>query len=179
MLTWEFAVLDFMQENLRSDVVDSMMVFITRLGNGGRIWIALAVILLLFKKTRRTGIIVTISLILELFLCNIVLKPLVARIRPFDVNDAVQLLISAPKDYSFPSGHTGAGFAVVAALYGSRSGLWKPTLILASLIAFSRMYLYVHYPTDILGGILLGILTGWVATTVVSCMEKKVTKGKI
>ena len=108
------------------------------------------------------------GLVLEVICCNLVLKPLVARVRPCDVNTAVQLLISRPDDFSFPSGHTGASFAAVSALCCSRSRLWIPSLVLAVLIAFSRLYLYVHYPTDILAGMLLGITSGWLGS-LVSC----------
>jgi undecaprenyl-diphosphatase len=107
------------------------------------------------------GVAMLCALVLDLFVCNIVLKPLVARIRPFDVNTAVQLLIARPTDYSFPSGHTTAAFAATSALYFSRRRLWIPALALAALIAFSRLYLYVHYPTDILAGIVVGIGVGY------------------
>lgn len=95
--------------------------------------------------------------------CNGLLKNLVARTRPCDVNTAIQLLISHPTDYSFPSGHTAASFTAVAALYFSGDKkIWKAAIVLGTLIAFSRMYLYVHYPTDILGGALIGIFSGFV-----------------
>lgn len=92
----------------------------------------------------------------------LILKNLFARIRPCDVNTQIQLLIARPDDFSFPSGHTAASFAAVAALYfsGERK-LWKPALVIACFIALSRLYLYVHYPTDILGGILVGIAAGY------------------
>ena len=112
--------------------------------------------------TRKTGMVMMAALCIELVVCNGILKNLFARIRPCDVNTQIQLLIARPDDFSFPSGHTAASFAAVAALYfsGERK-LWKPALILACLIAFSRLYLYVHYPTDILGGILVGIAAGY------------------
>ena len=157
----EFRILDFIQ-GMRTPVGDAVMCFITKLGNAGMIWIVLAVILLLIPKTRKTGIIILAALCIDLVVCNGILKNLFARIRPCDVNTQIQLLIARPDDFSFPSGHTAASFAAVAALYfsGERK-LWKPALILACLIAFSRLYLYVHYPTDILGGILVGIAAGY------------------
>lgn len=133
----------------------------TRLGDGGALWIALALVLLLFPKTRRTGAAVALGLLLETLCCNGLLKPLVARVRPYDVNPAVSLLVDRLSDFSFPSGHTGAAFAAASGLYFSKSPLWPPAAVLSVLMAFSRMYLYVHYPTDIAGGILLGILAGW------------------
>lgn len=104
-----------------------------------------------------------LSLILEALCCNIILKPLVARLRPFEMNTAVQLVIEKPLDFSFPSGHTGAAFAVVSALYFCKNRGWIPALVMAVLIAFSRLYLYVHYPTDVLAGALLGMTAGWIA----------------
>ena len=87
---------------------------------------------------------------------------MVCRIRPCDVNQTVQLLIARPADYSFPSGHTAASFAAVAALYfAGAKKWWKITLPLAILMAFSRMYLYVHYPTDVLGGMIVGCVAGY------------------
>jgi undecaprenyl-diphosphatase len=88
-------------------------------------------------------------------------KPLIGRVRPCDVNTAVQLLIARPADFSFPSGHSASSFAAVFALYFRGARLWKPALALAVLIAFSRLYLYVHYPSDVLAGILIGAAIGW------------------
>lgn len=169
----ELSFLDSIQSYLRCDFLDAAMPIISMLGNAGAIWIACAVVLLLIPKTRRVGVVLAVSLALEAICCNFILKPLVARIRPFDMNTAAQLLISAPKDFSFPSGHTGAAFAAASALFFSKNRLWIPSLILAILIAFSRLYLYVHYPTDVLGGALLGILSGWLGHTLVGLIKKK------
>ena len=136
---------------------------ITKLGNAGIVWILLTIVLLLIPKTRKSGLILASALIVDLILCNGILKPLIARIRPFDVNSAIQLIVAKPHDYSFPSGHTAASFTAVMALYlAGEKKLWKPALALAILIAFSRMYLYVHYPTDILGGVIFGSLSAWI-----------------
>lgn len=113
---------------------------------------------------RKAGAAVLAGLALEVVCCNLVLKPLVARVRPCDINTAVQLLIARPEDFSFPSGHTGASFAAVSALCASGNRLWIPSLILAVLIAFSRLYLYVHYPTDVLAGAVIGVMAGWIGT---------------
>ena len=137
------------------------MPIITRLGSDGAIWIVLAGALLFSRKYRKVGFAILCALALEVTLCNIILKPLIARIRPCDINTAVQLLINRPTDFSFPSGHTASSFAAVSALYFSRQRLWRPALILAILISFSRLYLYVHYPTDVLAGIMLGIIVGF------------------
>ena len=173
MFSFEFAVLDWIQANLRSPIMDLLMTAITTLGNHGLVWFILAGILLLTPKHRKAGVAVLAGLALEVACCNLVLKPLVGRICPCDVNPAVQLLVARPDDFSFPSGHTGASFAAVSALYFSRSRLWMPSLILAVLIAFSRLYLYVHYPTDILAGALLGIMTGWAGNLVSAYANRK------
>ena len=173
VLSFEFAILNGIQANLRNPVLDMLMPAITALGNGGLIWIALAGVLLLTPKHRKTGAAVLAGLVLEVICCNLVLKPLVARVRPCDVNTAVQLLVARPDDFSFPSGHTGASFAAVSALFVSRNRLWIPALILAVLISFSRLYLYVHYPTDVLAGVLLGVMTGWAGSVVSTYADKR------
>ena len=161
IMNLEFWILDGIQ-TLRTPAGDVLMPFITSFGNGGVIWIVLTVILLLIPKTRKTGLILGAALILDGILCNLLLKNLVRRIRPCDIKDAVRLLIPYPSDYSFPSGHTAVSFAAASALYfAGEKYLWKAALVLAAFIAFSRMYLYVHYPTDVLGGILFGVISGY------------------
>ncbi len=146
------------------------MRFVTSLGNFSIAWVMLALVLILIPKTRKIGFVVMAAVILDSVLCNVILKNIFLRPRPCDVNTAINLLIPRPLGYSFPSGHTSASFAAVAALYfsGERK-IWKAALALAILIAFSRMYLYVHYPTDVLGGILVGIFCGYVGK---ACFDK-------
>ncbi len=172
-MNFELSVLDFIQENLRSGLLDRGMLFLTAIADSGLIWIVCAAVLLAIPRTRRAGAAVTAALLLEVFCCNAVLKPLVARIRPFDVNTSVQLLIRRPTDFSFPSGHTGASFAAASALYFGKRRIWVPAVVLACLIGFSRLYLYVHYPTDVLAGAALGILTGWLGCKAVDFLWKK------
>lgn len=157
----ELSILDWIQ-TLHTPFQDKIMVFITRLGDAGIIWIVLSIVLLLIPKTRKSGAVMVVALVVDVLLCNIVLKNLVARTRPYDVNTGVHLLVAKLHDYSFPSGHTAASFASVTALYlAGEKKLWKFALVLACLIAISRLYLYVHYPTDVLGGILFGVISGY------------------
>ena len=131
-------------------------------------------------EDRKSGLIVAGALLMDVLFCNVLLKPIVARTRPFDVNTAIQLLVNRPVDYSFPSGHTAASFASVAGLFmAGEKRLWKPALVLAVLIAFSRLYLYVHYPTDVLGGLLLGLLSGYIGSRLVLWLmdRKKAANG--
>lgn len=161
MLTFDFTILNFIYNHCHNAILDILMPIVSELGNKGLIWIVLAIILIVTKSHRKAGIALLCALALDVTVCNIILKPLVARIRPCDINTAVHLLIVRPTDYSFPSGHTAASFASVSALYLSRQKLWKPAFILSILIAFSRLYLYVHFPTDILGGVIIGIFMGY------------------
>ena len=163
----EFAILDWIQAHLRCGFLDAVLPVISWTSNHGEIWILLALCLLAAKKSRRQGGTVAVALLMDLRCCNMFLKPLIGRVRPFAVNPAVELLVAAPLDASFPSGHTAVSFAAVFALKASGSPLWKPALVLASVIAFSRLYLYVHWPTDVLAGILLGAALGYAADLVV------------
>jgi len=157
----EMSFLDWLQ-SMHTQAGDLIMPMITSLGDTGIIWIILAVVLLAVPRTRKSGMIMIAALCLDVIVCNGILKHLITRIRPCDVNTSVQLLIARPVDSSFPSGHTAAAFAAAAALFfAGEKKLWKPALVLAILIAFSRMYLYVHYPTDILAGIAVGIAAGY------------------
>lgn len=173
MNAFEITILDFIHRNLSSAFWDPIMLFITRFGDAGLFWIALSVLLLIIPKTRKLGLAMGVSLAVEAIICNVVLKPMVARVRPYDVNTAVELILKAPTDFSFPSGHTGASFAVVGALFFQKHRSWIPALVLSVLIAYSRMYLYVHYPTDVLAGVVLGILTGWLSSVILRYFEKK------
>ena len=168
----ELSILDWIQ-TLHTPFLDKIMVFITRLGDAGIIWIVLSIVLLLIPKTRKSGAVMVAALVVDVLLCNIVLKNLVARTRPYDVNTGVHLLVAKLHDYSFPSGHTAASFASVTTLYlAGEKKLLKFALVLACLIAISRLYLYVHYPTDVLGGVLVGIAAGYGGYRVVKALER-------
>ena len=165
-------------QQIRSDFLDQVMIFISWTGNHGTVWILLAVFLLLLKKQRIHGLSTACGLILDLVSCNMTLKPLIGRVRPFVVNPSVELLVAPPLDASFPSGHTAVSFAAVFALKASGSPLWKPTLVWAILMSFSRLYLYVHWPTDILGGILVGAAAGWIGAKLVQVVRTHLKRRK-
>ena len=217
----DLAILDLIRAHMTSPLGDEIMPVITMLGDNGIIWIIMGAVMLLFKRTRKLGAAMAIALVIDVVCCNFIIKPLVARIRPFDVNTAIKLIISAPDDYSFPSGHTAAAFAAFGALFFGRKkltgspnsfigmniyddlsrhngsiapvgvqalnyeefgsgrasvfsqkNLWIPVLVLAILIAASRLYLYVHYPTDVLAGMLLGILFGFIGANITAYLWK-------
>lgn len=157
-------ILIWIQEHLRTLFLTPFFVFITTLGDKGLIWILLSLGLLLSKKTRKIGIISLLALICSLLLNNLFLKNLVGRERPFNSLEAILPLIGKPTDLSFPSGHTASSFAsawVFLRHLPKKYGI--PAIILASLIAFSRLYLGVHYPSDVLVGIISGIFVSFIA----------------
>lgn len=154
-MDWEFSFLYFLQE-LHNPVLDKVMLFITSLGNEGLVWIGIAVVMLFFKKYRKCAISVGVSLLLMELVGNVILKDLIARSRPCWIDPTVELLLKAPSSYSFPSGHTFAGFAASVSIFLNHKKAGIAAIVVASLIAFSRMYLFVHFPTDILGGMVFG-----------------------
>ena len=175
----ELNILDWFQ-TLHTPILDKIMTSITKLGDAGIFWIILTLLFLIIPKMRKTGIIMAAALIMDLLICNVAVKNLAARTRPYDVNTSVQLLVAKLHDYSFPSGHTAASFASVTALYlAGEKKLWKPALVLACLIAVSRLYLYVHYPTDVLAGAVIGILCGAAASklTEMAAAAREARKG--
>ncbi len=169
---FEQSILLFIQNNLRVDFLDPIVVFITRLGDTGVAWIALGVVLLFFKKTRRGGLIMLFCLAGAWLVNDFVLKPLIARVRPYDAIDTLTILVKAETSFSFPSGHTNASFASAIALtmvYG-RKGAWA--YLPATLIALSRLYVGVHYPTDVLGGMIVGTVVGFLVYKLFIYIEK-------
>ncbi len=156
------ALLLFLQEHVRTAILTPFMIFFSTLGNAGVFWIVLGLVLALIPKTRKYGVLALASL-LVCFLCNNVpLKNLVARPRPYTQIPALTMLMECPSDYSFPSGHACSSFAVAGSLCWSLEKRWNwiriPALILAILIAFSRLYVGVHYPSDVLVGAAIGLV---------------------
>ena len=161
IVTYDFSVLWWIQEHLRTTFGDAAMPIITHLGSAGIVWIVAAFVLLCIPKYRKCGIDMLIGMLIGLIVGNLILKNLVARSRPCWINtDLPAMLISIPQDYSFPSGHTLSSTIASLVLLRHDKRIGIPAAVLAVLIAFSRMYLFVHFPTDILGGLLLGLPIG-------------------
>ena len=158
-MPFEFPVLDMLQ-GFRTPVFDNFILLITSLAS--YVWYILIIGFLLNKPTRKLGVILAVAMILQYLVNGGVLKHLFARVRPCNVDITVELLVKRPKGFSFPSGHSAAAFCAVGVLYGAKIKrlLW-PSFILACLIAFSRLYLYVHFPTDVLAGALCGFFIGY------------------
>lgn len=158
----------FIQEHLRFALLDPVMVLVSTLGNAGMIWILLGVLLTALPKTRKMGVFALASLLVCFLINNGLLKNLVARPRPYTQLSELVMLMPCPSDHSFPSGHTCAAFATAGSLlWSGKNKLWGlrvPALILAVLTGWSRLYVGVHFPTDVLAGALIGLLGSYVVT---------------
>lgn len=158
----ELPILWWIRDHLTNPVLDTVMPYITSLARTGEFWILLALILVCFKKTRKAGVAMGVAMACGYLIGNMGMKNLFARTRPYDMVE-VELLVKKLHDFSFPSGHTLVSFEAATALtvYHRKWGI--AALVLATLIAYSRLYLFVHYPTDVLAGVLLGIGIGLAA----------------
>lgn len=176
-MSWEFDVLYALQE-IHNPILDQIMIVITTLGDSGILWIVLGLLFLIPKKFRKMGLQVLLSMLITYIIGNLILKNVIARPRPYTVEGHEymlgNLLISQPSEYSFPSGHTMNGFAAAMAMFFNNKKIGFCALVLATLIAFSRMYHFVHYPTDILGGIAVGMMMAFL----VNFMFKKIQARK-
>ena len=170
---FDSAILDFFL-SLRNEILTPILKVITLLGEVGIIWIILGLILLFKKETRIIGIMILIALAAEVLICNGVIKNIVQRPRPCWRNPLIDTLVKRPTDFSFPSGHTGACFAaLVPCWFYRKKWLAISATVFALIIVGSRMYFYVHYPTDILSGALIGAAVGGIVVFVVNKLSKK------
>ena len=183
--SFDYSILNYINEHFHNAFFDGFFSIITHLADAGWFWIALAALLLCFKKTRKTGCVMGAALLMGVIFGNGILKPLIHRVRPYD-NAAwspavtrATLLISPPSDYSFPSGHTLASFEGAFGIFLCNKKWGAPALVLAVLIAFSRLYFYIHYPTDVIGGMILGIGFSVAAFFIVGEIWNKVTKKQL
>ena len=156
----DFAVLDWIQQHMRCGWMDWLMPKVTLLGKGAALWVCITLALLAIRRHRRVGMRMALGLVLAAVIGLLLMKNLVARPRPCWLSPDVGLLVKVPWDYSFPSGHTLMGFvcATVIALHHRRAGICA--FVVAAIIAFTRLYLYVHFPTDVLAGAVLGVVLG-------------------
>lgn len=167
-------ILLWIQEYLRNSVLTPVLKVITTLGNGGAIWILLTLLILMMPKTWKAGCMMVAALLGTLLINNILLKNLVARTRPYEVIEGLTYLVRRPSEFSFPSGHAGSSFAAACVMLRrlpKRYGI--PAFVLAVLIALSRLYVGVHYPSDVLFGMISGILISYAAEAIVERIWKR------
>ena len=177
-MPFEFAFLDWLYQ-FRNPVMNTISIFFDYAGAHGEIWIAFTLLLLLFRRTRKAGFAMAVALVLYMAAGHFFLKPLFARPRPCDVDTAITILVKRPHGHSFPSGHTASAFAAAFALWLQNRKLGVPALVLAAFIAFTRLYLYVHFPTDVLGGLVLGLALGALASWLVDSLANKPKRKQI
>lgn len=171
---FDLKILEWISNNLHNPILDKIFIVLTTLGDNGFIWIIIALILLITKKYRKVGLLILCALLLNLILVNELLKNIVQRTRPFDAVPTIKVLIAKPSSYSFPSGHTSSAFAAVGIIAHMMKKYRLYFIGLAILIAFSRIYLCVHYPTDILGGVVMGIFCAKVVLIIVEIVNNKI-----
>ena len=160
LIEFEGSILLWIQNNLRSDFLDPIMKAITMLGDKGLIWILITLALLIARRTRKLGVMCAASMVFGLIVTNLIIKNWAARIRPYEMVQGLNCIVPLAKDWSFPSGHTTNSLACAWVLFRKAPRKFGvPALILAILIAFSRLYVGIHYPTDVLGGIAAAALT--------------------
>ena len=162
----------------RTEVLDSFFLGLTRVaGSYGQLWLIIAALLLIFKKTRKAGISVLIAYLAVYLLGQIILKQLISRPRPCQIDQAFALLVARPSSSSFPSTHSAWAFGAATAIFMQHRKLGAAAYAVAALIAFSRMYMFLHFPTDVLFGTALGIALGVLAHWITKTLWKKLAKG--
>lgn len=160
----DISITEFFAQGTFSPILDKVMIFITSLGDAGIFWIVLSILLLFFRNTRTWGVAMLLSLSVAFLLSQVVLKELINRPRPFAAVEGISLLIGVPHGSSFPSAHAATAFAVAASLFCFNKIYGSIALVLASLIAFSRIYLCVHFLSDVIFGAILGLTLGFILT---------------
>jgi undecaprenyl-diphosphatase len=160
MNLYEISILEKIASVFQNPVMDNIMIFVSSLFNNGYLPILIAVILL-FTKYKKTGVRILISITLAFIVCNLFLKPLVGRIRPYEIA-GIPIIISKLNDYSFPSGHSHASFSFATSVFYSSKKQGIFLYVLSVLVCFSRLYLFVHYPTDVLAGAFIGFICAYI-----------------
>lgn len=157
-MSWEFDFLYALQ-NIHNPILDKIMIVLSTIGDAGLFWIGVAILLICMKKYRKCGLQVAVAMLLTFIVGNLILKNMIHRDRPCWIDPSITLLVKSPSDFSFPSGHSMNGFTASVSILLCDKKLGIPAVILASAIAFSRLYNFVHFPTDVIAGIVIGIVS--------------------
>jgi len=176
-LPFDSSILLWIQDSLRADFLSPIVKVITHLGDKGILWIALTLVLLIVRKTRKLGVLCAVSMFIGLVVTNLIIKNWVARIRPYEVIQGLNCIVPLADDFSFPSGHTTNSLACAWVLFRRAPKKWGiPALVMAILISLSRLYVGIHYPTDVIGGAVIGICAACLSLWLVPVLEKKFPK---
>ncbi len=171
--------LSFLYAIPRTQILDSIFLIITKIaGSYGQLWVVVGLALLIPKKTRWTGIAVLISYVGVYIFGQMILKNQISRPRPCQVDQAFEMLVARPSSSSFPSTHSAWAFAAATAIFMKYKKAGIAAFVVAALIAFSRMYMFLHYPTDVLCGIVFGIILGIVADKICDVVAKRIKTAK-
>ena len=174
---FDSSILLWIQDSVRGGFLTPVMTVITHLGDKGIFWILLTLALLIVRKTRPLGVLCAVSMVIGLIVTNLIIKNWVARIRPYELVHGLECIVAKADDFSFPSGHTTNSLACAWVLFRRAPKKWGvPALVLAILIALSRLYVGIHYPTDVLGGAVIGIGSACLALWLVPVLEKRFPK---
>ena len=157
-MSWEFDFLYALQ-NIHNPVLDKIMIVLSTIGDAGLLWIGVAILLICMKKYRKCGLQVAVAMLLTFIVGNLILKNMIHRDRPCWIDPSITLLVKSPSDFSFPSGHSMNGFTASVSILLCDKKLGIVAVILAAAIAFSRLYNFVHFPTDVIAGIVIGIVS--------------------
>ncbi len=176
---WEFDLLYWFQ-SIHNPILDKIVVVITSLGNAGIFWILLTLVMLIVCKDKKVAWTSALALLFSVLVINVFLKNMAMRARPCWIDDTIPLLVKNPKDYSFPSGHSSASFASAVSIvqYAKYRKQGIAAVILAAMIAVSRMYVFVHFPTDVFVGTILGIVEAILAGIIIRFIYRKVEEKK-
>lgn len=176
---FEIGILDFIQNTFSCKFLDWFFVAVTSLSDKGIFWILLAVVLLCFKKTRKIGACLGVALVLGEIFGNQILKNIFERPRPYTVNPDANVIINKLSSFSFPSGHSRCAVECAVAIFANNKKWGAAAIVLAVLTCFSRLYLYMHYPTDVLAGACLGVIDGLLAVFIVKKVSEYLAKRKL
>ena len=172
---FDSSILLWIQDSLRVGFLNPIVNVITHLGDHGLFWIVVTLALLAFRKTRKLGLMCFVAMACSYIVCNLILKNWVARVRPYELIQGLECLVGPQHDFSFPSGHTSNSLACGWVLFRRAPKKYGvPALVLGILISLSRLYVGVHYPTDVLAGAVIGLIAACVAIPAVEYAEKKV-----
>ena len=176
---FDMNILHAIHDNLSCGFMDFVMPKVTLLAEYGVFWILVAVVMLIVRKYRRCGVALCATMLSSLLVGNVLLKHIVARARPCWLEpDYLHMLVSVPKDFSFPSGHSMISFTAAVVIFHYNKKLGIPALCIAALVAFSRLYLFVHFPTDVLAGSVIGALLGVASFVVADKVADNIRKKK-
>lgn len=170
IINFDIQTLLYVQENIRCAFLSHIFIPLTKSGDFGFIFILAGIIMLCFSRTRKTGIIFLSALTVDFIISNLLIKNLVMRVRPYEVIENLAILTAPPHGYSFPSAHTSAAFACITTLYFTEKKLFPYTLIFAVLMGLSRIYVGVHYPSDVFCGAVVGMITAYLVYMIFSCV---------